>query len=160
LEKQLQNKANQEANVLKCKDRYNLKSVEYVELQQLLKTSAPSKETDKMRLKAEKVLLQVRQTDQEYMVGSDKLMEIHQNWKNDMMAACIDFQKLEEDRFHFLRGNVWKYANFLSGTCVLNDESSERIRVALEQCNFDTDINLFLESSATGSTIAGNLFSY
>jgi 16S rRNA C1402 N4-methylase RsmH len=122
LEKQLSQKQSQEALVLKCKDRYEQKSLELVQLQQFLKTAVPSKETDKIRSKAEKVYQQVRVSDQEYMQSTEKLHELHQNWKCDMMAACVDFQKLEEDRFHFLRGNIWKYANFLSSACVLNDE--------------------------------------
>jgi hypothetical protein len=122
LEKQLQSKQTQEQLVLKSKDRYEQKSIELVELQHFLKTAIPSKETDKARMKAEKLYQQVRQSDQDYMQAADKLHEMHHSWKSDMTAACVDFQKLEEDRFHFLRGNIWKYANFLSGTCVLNDE--------------------------------------
>ena len=85
----MQSKANQENLVLKSKERYEQKSNELMELQQFLHTSPPSKETDKARHKAEKVYQQVRQADQEYILGTEKLMEVHQNWKNDMTSACV-----------------------------------------------------------------------
>lgn len=52
-----------------------------------------------------------------------------------------------------MRSNIWKYANFLSDTCVLNDQSSERIRVSLEQCNFTHDLNVFIDTYGTGTQI-------
>jgi hypothetical protein len=103
----------------------------------------------------EKTFSLVRQFEQEYGNGVQKFGELHQTWKTNMSMAAVDFQQLEEDRFNFLRGTLWKYANFLSGTCVMNDESSERIRVGLERCNFAADLNEFISAFSTGNQIPG-----
>ncbi|KAI8914485.1 hypothetical protein EDD86DRAFT_186441, partial [Gorgonomyces haynaldii] len=153
LEKHLQNKQSQENMVLRAKDRYESKSIEHMQLMQASKHGLPSKESEKLRLKAERAALQAKQADQEYLSACDRLQEIHESWKNDMHQACVDYQKLEEDRFNFLRGNLWNYSNFVSGGCVLDDESCERIRLALEKCDFMADLDMFLQASATGRDI-------
>lgn len=63
-----------------------------------------------------------RQLDQEYLSSSDKLLTIHENWKTDTKLAFQDYEKLEQDRFNYYRGVLWKYANLLSQICVVNDE--------------------------------------
>ena len=150
-------KTSQQNAVIRAKERYDSKSVEATQLQQASRHGLPSKESEKLRLKSEKASMQAKQADSEYLTAVDRLAEIHRVWKTDMSVACSDYQKLEEDRFHFLRGNLWNYANFISGGCVLDDEACERIRLALEKCDFDSDLNLFLKNNATGSIIPDSL---
>lgn len=73
-------------------------------------------------MKLDKLKQNVVFCDQDYEQSCLKLEEIHSNWQQDFLAACVDFQKLEQDRFHFIRGTVWNYTNFLSSVCVSNDE--------------------------------------
>lgn len=80
--------------------------------------------------------MQIKQAEGDYRAACDKLAEIHVTWRADMAACSVvsfqslpssnfkDFEKLEEDRYLFMRANLWKYANFLSDTCVLNDQVS------------------------------------
>ncbi|KAI8587416.1 hypothetical protein BDZ88DRAFT_454082 [Geranomyces variabilis] len=152
VEKQQKAKAAQVAAVMKCKERYESKCTEAAQLSQL-RADPSSKEGEKTKLRLQKTQAAAKQADSEYLSGVDKLTEIHKKWVEDFRVACSECQKLEEDRFHFLRGNVWNYANFLSGVCVADDEACERVRVSLELCDFSSDLALFLDRSSTGTTI-------
>ncbi|KAI8621038.1 hypothetical protein BC830DRAFT_1164113, partial [Chytriomyces sp. MP71] len=54
-------------------------------------------------------------------------------------------------RFNFTQTKLWSYANILSGICIANDESHERLRLSLELCDSASDIASFLSIAATGS---------
>ncbi|KAI8900404.1 hypothetical protein BC833DRAFT_618536 [Globomyces pollinis-pini] len=148
LEKQLQAKISQEAVVVKAKERYELKSVELIQLNQMLRVPT-TPNIEKVRTKADKVQSQVKTFDQEYQNGCNKLADIHQNWKIDMTAACSEFQNLQSARFNFIRASIWNYTNFLSSACVLDDGSYENIRVSFEHVQYETDLQMFLKSFAT-----------
>ncbi|KAJ3177260.1 hypothetical protein HDU87_004511 [Geranomyces variabilis] len=152
VEKQQKAKAAQVATVMKCKERYESKCTEAAQLSQL-RADPSSKEGEKTKLRLQKTQAAAKQADSEYLGGVEKLTEIHKKWVEDFRVACSECQKLEEDRFHFLRGNVWNYANFLSGVCVADDEACERVRVSLELCDFSSDLALFLDRSSTGAAI-------
>jgi hypothetical protein len=93
------------------------------------------------------------------MSSCDRLAEIQTKWESDMSLCCNvywltkDYQKLEQDRFQFLRTHLWNLTNFISGACVLDDESCERTRCALEKCDFQLDLSAFIELRATGTEI-------
>ncbi|KAJ3308492.1 hypothetical protein HDV04_001196 [Boothiomyces sp. JEL0838] len=142
--------ASQEALVHKNKEKYEQRSAEYLQMQQAVKAQP---QNEKLRVKLDKLKQNVVFCDQDYEQSCLKLEEIHSNWQQDFLAACVDFQKLEQDRFHFIRGTVWNYTNFLSSVCVSNDESCENVRVSLEKCNLEYDIQLFIDECATGTEI-------
>ncbi|KAI8826736.1 uncharacterized protein EV422DRAFT_511218 [Fimicolochytrium jonesii] len=152
VEKHQKAKAAQVATVMKCKERYESKCTEAAQLSQMRPDPA-SKDAEKTKARLQKTQAQAKQADADYLAGVDKLTEIHRKWVDDFRTACTECQKLEEDRFHFLRGNVWNYANFLSGVCVADDEACERVRVSLEACDFEKDLMQFLDRSSTGSVI-------
>ncbi|KAH9254997.1 hypothetical protein BASA81_006942 [Batrachochytrium salamandrivorans] len=153
LEKHLSSRTAQENLVMKYKERYEARSLEASQMYLMAMQGGNSKEAEKIRAKYEKTLTQSKQYEQDYRSGVDRYGDIHRNWQADMTAACIDYQKMEEDRFQFIRGNIWNYTNFLSGICVAEDESCERIRVSLEKCDFAKDLALFLGRYSTGSEI-------
>ncbi|KAI8913016.1 hypothetical protein DFJ77DRAFT_466360 [Powellomyces hirtus] len=152
VEKHQKSKASQVAMVMKAKERYESKCTEAAQLSQL-RTDPSSKDAEKAKARLQKTQISAKQADTEYVSGVEKLTEIHKKWVDDFRTACTECQKLEEDRFHFLRGNVWNYVNFLSGVCVADDEACERVRVSLEACDFEKDLALFLDRNSTGSTI-------
>lgn len=152
IEKHLKSKSAQTSNVLKAREKYEARCTENNQLQQQ-RPDPSSKDAEKLRAKLQKNQGLLKTSDQEYQISVGKLSEIHAKWQSDFTAALVDCQKLEEDRFHFIRGNVWNFANFVSAACVADDESCERIRLSLEACNFDSDLKLFLEKSATGSRV-------
>ncbi|KAJ3358501.1 hypothetical protein HDU91_005208 [Kappamyces sp. JEL0680] len=149
MDKNVQLKSTQEQYVIKCRDRYEQKSQELASLDATIKsvgTSIPPKELEKTKAKAERVLMQLRQADQDYRGSADKLADICSTWRADFMACCVDYEKLEEDRYLFMRATLWKYANFLSDSCVLND-----------QCNFESDLQWFIHTFETGNDIPGTV---
>ncbi|KAJ3011410.1 hypothetical protein HKX48_006848 [Thoreauomyces humboldtii] len=152
VEKHQKAKAAQAGMVQKAKERYDSKCTEAAQLAQARPDPA-SKDAEKAKQRLQKTQAQAKAADSEYLSGVDKLNEIHTKWVQDFTTACNECQKLEEDRFHFLRGNVWNYANFLSGVCVADDEACERVRVSLEACDFEKDLAGFLDRSTTGSII-------
>ncbi|KAJ3037393.1 hypothetical protein HK097_003526, partial [Rhizophlyctis rosea] len=148
----LKAKSAQIAAVQKIKERYETKCTEV----DLLKQNRPGlaeKDIAKNKAKLEKTQTQAKHADQEYVGAVERLGEIHRRWEADFKVACMDCQRLEEDRFHFLRAGLWTYSNCLAGICITDDESCERIRTSLEQCDFDTDVNMFVQKSATGTEI-------
>ncbi|EGF80174.1 hypothetical protein BATDEDRAFT_33239 [Batrachochytrium dendrobatidis JAM81] len=153
LEKHLSNKAAQEAYVTKHKERYETRSLEVSQLHLMTRQPLAAKEAEKVRIKHEKMFALSKQSEQDYRSGVDKYGDIHRIWQADMTAACLEYQKMEEDRFQFIRGNIWNYTNFISGMCVADDEGCERIRVSLEKCDFEKDLSLFIERNSTGSYI-------
>ena len=124
-----------------------------MELEELLRISPPVRDIEKLKMKLEKLVVQQRHYEQEYHLAVERNFDIHQQWIRDTAQALSEFEKLDQDRFNFLRGSMWKYANSMSQTCVLNDESSERIRLALENANFEQDLILFVQEHQTGSQI-------
>ncbi|KAI9090822.1 hypothetical protein DFS34DRAFT_341120 [Phlyctochytrium arcticum] len=152
VEKHQKAKAAQVAAVLKIKERYEHKCAESTQLSQV-RADPSSKEGEKVKAKLNKTQSQAKQADSDYVAGVEKLTELHRRWVFDFRTACVECQKLEEDRFHFLRGNIWNYANFISGVCVADDEACERVRVSLEVCDFEKDLAQFLDRSSTGTEI-------
>ncbi|KAI9206473.1 uncharacterized protein BJ171DRAFT_497978 [Polychytrium aggregatum] len=153
-EADLKSKTNQKALVLKNKQRYEDRCQEVANLQLLAERQGVlPKEAEKVRAKLEKAQSQQKSSDSEYKSSVEKLHDISRKWEDNYRKAGVECQKLEEDRMDFLRTNLWNYANMVSTVCVTDDESCERIRQSLEQCDIEYDIAKFIESNETGSEI-------
>ncbi|CAG8460659.1 12754_t:CDS:10 [Ambispora gerdemannii] len=63
---------------------------------------------------------------------------------------------VSEKRIQFLKTHLWEFANLISQSCVADDESSESIRISLEECDIEKDIAIFIRERATGPEIPGN----
>jgi hypothetical protein len=127
MDKDVQIKSTQEQYVLRCRDRYEQKFQELSVLDSALKnvgSSIPLKEVEKTKVKAERTIMQLRQSDLDYKGAAEKLAEVTSVWRCDFQSCTMDYEKLEEDRYLFVRATLWKYANFLSDVCVLNDQVS------------------------------------
>ncbi|KAJ3298880.1 hypothetical protein HDU79_005261 [Rhizoclosmatium sp. JEL0117] len=152
VEKRLKAKAAMTANAEKCKNRYVSKCHEVTQLLQQ-QPNLPPKDAEKHQQRLEKSQQQANQNDLEYMSAVERLAAAHTLWEDDYRTACVEFQRLEEERIDYLRGRLWAYANIISTLCVADDESCERIRTSIERCHVSKDIALFLDTSSTGTTI-------
>ncbi|KAI9024765.1 hypothetical protein DFJ74DRAFT_767312 [Hyaloraphidium curvatum] len=155
-EKNIKNKVTQSAVVLKARERYEARCLE---LQQLMssRTGLPPKEIEKVRVKIEAGQAAAKKADTEYQQAVAKLKELHTKWEQEWRNACEQFERLENDRLNFMREKLWDYANMYSSVCVAEDEGCERIRVSLEKLNTQSDIQSFIDSNATGSTVPAPL---
>lgn len=90
MERDVQLKNGQELYVMKSRDRYIVKCEELASLDQTIRTcQLPGKEIDKLKAKKEKVVLQMKQADQDYRSSTDKLQELFQIWKTSMSNCCL-----------------------------------------------------------------------
>lgn len=61
----------------------------------------------------------------------DAYNQAQRHWTNNMINACRDYQRHEEERSDFLRGHWLKYVE----TCVAVDEASAEVRYLLLMTN-------------------------
>ena len=111
------------------------------------------KELEKNKVKLDKVHQTVDANKRDYQNSLRVLAETTDRWNKEWKLACDKFQDLEEERIDFLKSNLWAYTNIVSTVCVSDDEGCENIRLALEQCETQKDIEMFVKSKGTGSEI-------
>lgn len=111
------------------------------------------KELDRNNQKLDRVRVSVEGTKREYQIALKQLSEITAQWTQEWRIACDKLQDIEEDRFNFLKSNLWAYANVVSTVCVSDDEACENIRISLEKCDVYKDVEQFIQERGTGSKI-------
>jgi hypothetical protein len=72
-------------------------------------------------------------------------------WEKTVSATCKEGEKMDRDRVNILREKLWIYANIFSDSSVAQDECCESLRKALEACDFEKDIQEFLQLNDTGN---------
>ncbi|KAM3586313.1 formin-binding protein [Umbelopsis sp. WA50703] len=75
----------------------------------------------------------------------ESVKELHAEWKN----SCLSLQDLEEQRLEMLTLNLWEYTNLFSVNLLDQDESFERVRQSLEQCQIQGEIETFISEKGT-----------
>lgn len=110
-----------------------------------------TKESEKIKSKVEKSKEAMEQSDSAYKQALEVLERARKSWETDMEEACELFQKQEEERISFMRNQLWKSTNVDSQLCVDWDESCEKVRLLLEQCEVEKDILEFIDNNTTGS---------
>ncbi|KAI8148676.1 hypothetical protein BJV82DRAFT_272327 [Fennellomyces sp. T-0311] len=83
------------------------------------------------------------------------LESVTKNWIEQWKESCNIFQELEEKRLSYLSGTLLAYANMISNVYTLDDQSCDRIRSALDNLDIVADINGFIQSKGTGTTVPG-----
>ncbi|KAI9825614.1 MAG: hypothetical protein M1832_000958 [Thelocarpon impressellum] len=127
-------------------------------------------EERKNKAKLEKTQIQVATSNNEYEAAVKALDETTVRWNREWKAACDKFQDLEEERLDFMKSSLWSFANIASTVCVSDDavsisgslvealsdifpQSCEKIRLALEGCEVEKDITIFIRDKGTGQEI-------
>ena len=65
------------------------------------------------------------------------------------------FQRLDEERLEFLKTVLIAYTDSISEAATNTVQSCERMRASLQECNVETDIEMFINGTTTGSDIPG-----
>jgi len=111
------------------------------------------RELDKLMAKLERVQANIESDDRDYQSYVRALQDTTQKWNAEYKSFLDICQDVEEERQEFLKTNLWSLANAVSSVCVTDDEACERVRVSLEGCEAQRDVQMFVREFATGSVI-------
>jgi hypothetical protein len=152
IEKLLKTKNSQTMAVNKTRDRFEqdcLKIKGYLAQGHMVM----GQEERKNKTKLEKTQAQMSLNSNEYEMAVKVLEETTGRWNREWKAACDKFQDLEEERVDFFKSSLWSFANISSTVCVSDDQSCEKIRLSLEDCDVEKDITNFIQDFGTGQEI-------
>ncbi|GAA5852166.1 hypothetical protein JCM8547_006687 [Rhodosporidiobolus lusitaniae] len=143
---------NQRQHVLQAKAKYEKDAMQVNGLHASA-ALLQGRELDKATLKLDKVQQTVAVNERDYRQYASVLKETTVNWNMVWKSFCDLVQDQEEERLEFLKARMWDYANGLSTLAMAEDESAERTRTALEQCEPKIDIRIFVQKFGTGNAI-------
>jgi hypothetical protein len=152
IEKLLKTKNQQTFAVNKTRDRFEqdcLKIKGYLAQGHMVM----GQEERKNKAKLEKTQIQMSSNSGEYESAVKILEETTGRWNREWKAACDKFQDLEEERLDFFKSSLWSFANISSTVCVSDDQSCEKMRLSLEDCEVEKDITTFIQECGTGQEI-------
>lgn len=152
IEKLFKQKQTQESYVNKSRDRYEQDCVRingYTAQSSLVQ----GRDLEKVTSKLDKAQSTVNSNDKDYQNFVRALKDTTLRWNAEWKSYLDQCQDMEEERLEFLKSNLWNYANTISAMCVADDQSCERVRVSLEQCEAPRDIIDFIQRAGTGSAI-------
>ncbi|OJA20828.1 hypothetical protein AZE42_02512 [Rhizopogon vesiculosus] len=152
IEKEFKVKQTREQHATKAREKYEADCLR-INSYTAQSTLVQGKDLEKIHLKLERAQQTVQVNENEYAQFSRVLQETMQKWEQDWKAFCDSCQDLEEERMEFMKDNMWAYANSVSTVCVSDDESCEKMRLALEQMEPEKEMENFVRDYATGSAI-------
>ncbi|KAL9932600.1 hypothetical protein V8E36_008717 [Tilletia maclaganii] len=152
IEKLYKQKQTQETYVNKSREKYEQDCIKingYTAQSSLVQ----GRDLDKVSAKLDKAQATVGVNEKDYQNFIKALKDTTIKWNGEWKVYLDQCQDLEEERLEFIKANMWNYANGVSAICVADDESCERVRVALENCDTLRDLHFFIQKEATGSLI-------
>ncbi|GAA5823204.1 hypothetical protein JCM10212_003910 [Sporobolomyces blumeae] len=152
IEKTWKSLLNQREHVLKAKSKYENDAIQINSLHAQA-SLLQGRELDKATLKMDKVQQTVIVNERDYRNFVGVLKETTVSWNMAWKTFCDLVQDQEEERLEFIKGRMWDWANAQSTIAMAEDESAERTRTALEQCDPKLDIRIFVQRFATGNSI-------
>ncbi|PPQ70830.1 hypothetical protein CVT26_014035 [Gymnopilus dilepis] len=152
IEKEFKTKQTQESYVNKAREKYEQDCVR-INSFTAQASLVQGKDLEKINLKLERTQQTVQTNEREFANFSKALQDTVAKWEQDWKAFCDSCQDMEEQRMEFMKDNMWSYANAVSTVCVADDESCEKIRLALEQFEPEKDMETFIRDYGTGDQI-------
>lgn len=111
------------------------------------------KELEENNMHLERSYIAVDNSKRAYQDAIRVLAEAKERWTNQWKESCDELQDIEEERINYLKSSLWGYTNVVSTACFSDDEGCEAIRVALEQCDSEKDMEKFVTENGTGPEI-------
>ncbi|KAL1678220.1 hypothetical protein EV122DRAFT_290452 [Schizophyllum commune] len=152
MERNLKAKQAAESRVVKARERYEgdrLKIASYT--QQMAITRG--QELERLQGKLEHVQQTIKTNERDFEQYTRALGDLVPMWETDWKEFCDLCQDLEEERMDFMKDVLWNYANAVSALCVSDDQSCERVRVALDQFDPEKDVEDFARQFGTGNAL-------
>ncbi|CEL52687.1 Cell division control protein 15 OS=Schizosaccharomyces pombe (strain 972 / ATCC 24843) GN=cdc15 PE=1 SV=2 [Rhizoctonia solani AG-1 IB] len=152
VEKLYKTKQTQENHVNRTREKYES---DCIKINAFTGQSAlvQGRELDKLHLKLEKLQETVKINEREFSNFVRALSDTTRKWDGEWKTFCDQCQDLEDERIEFMKDNMWNYANSISTVCVSDDESCEKIRIALESIDIEREIEYFVRHYGTGNDI-------
>ncbi|XP_008053588.1 proline-serine-threonine phosphatase-interacting protein 1 isoform X2 [Carlito syrichta] len=120
-----------------------------------ISANGQQKQVEKSQNKAKQCKDAATEAERVYRQNVEQLERVRGEWEQEHRTTCEAFQLQEFDRLTILRNALWVHCNQLSMQCVKDDELYEEVRLTLEGCSVDADIDGFIQAKSTGTEPPG-----